>query len=83
MTTTRLDVHEAETHLSEHVARPKPGDRIVLWHDNRLVAEIRPVEEAVEEPRPVGLGKGLAHIPDSFFDPLPDETLDLFEGQPA
>ena len=33
------------------------------------------------EPRPIGLGKGLAHIPDSFFDPLPEELLDLLEGR--
>ena len=32
-------------------------------------------------PRPFGLGKGLAEIHDSFFDPLPDELLDLFEGK--
>ena len=34
------------------------------------------------QPRPIGLGKGLAEIPDSFFDPLPDALLDLFEGKP-
>ena len=33
------------------------------------------------EPRPIGLGKGLAEIPDSFFDPLPDDLLDPFEGK--
>lgn len=83
MTTTRLDLHEAETRLSDHIARLKPGDRIVLWHRNRPVAEILPIEEPAAEPRPVGLGKGLADIPDSFFDPLPEEMLDLFDGRPA
>lgn len=33
------------------------------------------------KPRPIGLGKGLAEIPDSFFAPLPDDLLDLFEGK--
>ena len=33
------------------------------------------------DPRPFGLGKGLAEISDSFDDPLPDELLDLFEGK--
>lgn len=83
MTTPQLDLHDAATHLSAHVARLQPGDRIVLWHRNRPVAEIRPIEDRADEPRPFGLGKGLADIPDSFFDPLPDEMLDLFEGQPA
>ena len=31
---------------------------------------------------PVGLGRGLAEVPASFLDPLPDEILDLFEGRP-
>ena len=83
MTTTRLDMHEAETHLSAHVARLQRGDRIILWHHSRAVAEIRRIEEPGDKPRPVGLGKGLADIPESFFDPLPDEMLDLFEGRPA
>ena len=47
------------------------------------MAEIRPLAEPMDEPRPVGLGKGLAEIPDSFFDPLPEEMLDLFEGRSA
>ncbi len=33
-----------------------------------------------DEPRPVGLGRGLAQLTESFFDPLPDEVLDDFEG---
>lgn len=83
MTTTRLNIDEATTDLSDHVARLKPGDRIVLWHRNLPVAEILPIEGPAAEPRPVGLGKGLAEIPDSFFDPLPEEMLDLFDGRPA
>lgn len=81
MTTTRLDIHEAEATLSKHIARLKPGDRIVLLHGNRPVAEIRPIEEPTDAPRPVGLGKGLVDIPASFFDPLPDELLNQFEGR--
>ena len=83
MSTIRLNMHEAKTHLSEHIARLKPGDRIILCRRNHPVAEIRPLEEPRDEPRPVGLGKGLAEIPDSFSDPLPGEMLDLFEGPSA
>ena len=83
MTTTRLNIDEAKTDLSDHIARLNPGDRIVLWRGNHPVAEILPIEEPADTPRPVGLGKGLADIPESFFDPLPEEMLDLFEGRPA
>ena len=81
MSTKRLNMHEAKTHLSEHVAQLKKGDRIILCRRNRPVAEIRPLNEPEDEPRPVGLGRGLVEVPDSFFDPLPDDILDLFEGK--
>lgn len=32
--------------------------------------------------RPIGLAKGLVEIPASFFEPLPDDILDAFEGNP-
>ena len=38
---------------------------------------------APKEPRPVGLGKGLAELPASFFEPLPEDLLRLFEGEGA
>ena len=79
-TTTTLNMHEAKTHLSKHVAKLKPGDRIILCRRNRPVAEILPISEAASQPRPVGLGKGLAQVPDSFFDPLPDDILARFNG---
>ena len=74
-TTTTLNMHEAKTHLSKHVAKLKPGDRIILCRRNLPVAEILPISEPSSEPRPMGLGKGLAEVPDSFYDPLPDDIL--------
>lgn len=31
--------------------------------------------------RPIGLAKGSVQIPADFFEPLPDEILDAFEGR--
>ena len=81
MSTTRLNMQEAKAHLSEHVAKLKAGDRIILCRRNRPVAEILPLPQPEEEPRPIGLGRGLAEVHDSFFDPLPGRTLDSFEGK--
>ena len=75
-----LNMHEAKTHLSQHVAKLKQGDRIILCRRNRPVAEILPIAEPASQPRPIGLGKGLAEVPDSFFDPLPDDILARFKG---
>ena len=80
MSTTMLNMQEAKTHLSKHIADLKAGDRIILCRRNRPVAEILPLNSGMDEPRPVGLGRGLAEVPDSFFDPLPDDILDDFEG---
>ncbi len=41
----------------------------------------QPEPEPVKEPRLIGLGKGLVEVPDSFFEPLPEELLRLFEGK--
>ena len=81
MATVKLDMQEAQSHLSRHVTALKQGDRILLCRRNEPVAEIRLLPESNKQPRPVGLGKGLVEIPDSFFDPLPDDLLDLFEGK--
>jgi hypothetical protein len=32
--------------------------------------------------RPIGLAKGQFQVPASFFEPLPDDLLDAFEGKP-
>ena len=77
-TTVVLDVDECGACLSEEVAALEPGDRIILCRGNRPVAEIVPLKEASMHPRPIGLGKGLAQVPGSFFDPLPDDVLARF-----
>ena len=82
MTTTVLNMQEAKTHLSRHIASLKAGDRIILCRRNRPVAEIRPISDRLDEPRPVGLGRGLAEVTDAFFEPLPDDIVDGFEGSP-
>jgi hypothetical protein len=45
---------------------------------NRPVAELRAVESARTEPRPIGLARGRITIPGAFFDPLPDDVLEAF-----
>jgi len=32
--------------------------------------------------RPIGLAKHQLEIPPAFYDPLPDDVLDAFEGKP-
>ena len=76
--TVVIDMDECGARLSEEVAALKPGDRIILRRRNRPVAEIVPLKDDSMHPRPIGLGKGLAQVPESFFDPLPDDMLARF-----
>ncbi len=78
----RLNMHEAKTHLSRHIAELREGEAIVLCRRNKPVAEIRLLPPERREPRPIGLCRGQFTVPDSFFDPLPDEFIDAFENGP-
>ncbi|MCP3957468.1 MAG: type II toxin-antitoxin system Phd/YefM family antitoxin [bacterium] len=77
----RLNVHEAKTHLSRYLSRLAQGELILLCKRNVPVAEIRPVRQLRTERRPVGLAKDRFEVPESFFDPLPDELLEAFAGK--
>lgn len=77
----RINVHEAKTHLSAWLKRLEKGEVIILCRNNVPIAEIRALPAKLEKPRPVGLYKGQFTVPSNFNDPLPDEMLDLFEGQ--
>lgn len=76
----KLNMHEAKTHLSRHLARLKPGEVILICRRNRPIAEIRMLPEERRGPRPIGLGKGTVKLKKSFFDPLPDDLIRSFEG---
>ena len=81
---TRLNIHEAKTHLSKYLEQmEESGKPIVLCRRNVPIAEIRPIKQAVRGKRPIGLAKGKARIRASFFEPLPDDLLEAFEGKSA
>ena len=78
-------MHEAKTSLSKLVARAKAGEEVILTSGkNRApVARIVPIAASdipVLKERPIGLFKGQFEVPDSFFDPLSEEELALWEA---
>ncbi|MGH9612461.1 MAG: type II toxin-antitoxin system Phd/YefM family antitoxin [Bryobacteraceae bacterium] len=77
----RLNIHEAKTHLSKYLPNLERGETILLCKRNVPVAEIRPVPRRSLKKRPIGLDKGLVKISKKFFEPLPDELLDAFQGK--
>jgi prevent-host-death family protein len=78
-----VNIHEAKAKLSSLLEKAEKGERIVLCRRNVPVAEIRPLPGARRRPRPVGLAKkkwGEFTLPEEFFEPLPEEVLEGFEG---
>lgn len=78
---TVVNVHEAKTHLSRLLARVAAGEEVVIGKAGKPVAKLVPIKPEPLPPREPGRLKGLVHVPDSFFDPLPDEELARWEGR--
>ena len=78
----RLNIHEAKTHLSRYLEDLANGEVILLCKRNIPVAEIRGIQHrAKKQPRPIGMARGEFAVPETFFDPLPEETLAAFTCQ--
>jgi len=77
----RLNIHQAKTHLSRYLEKVERGETIVLCRRNVPIAEIRALPRPAKKRRPIGLGKGLVSVLPSFFEPLPDEMIEGFEGK--
>jgi len=82
MTMIVVNIHEAKAKLSEYLDAVAKGERVMICKRNQPVAELRAVEQKRTEPRQIGGGPYQFDIPDSFFEPMPDEVLDAFESGP-
>ena len=74
-----VNVHQAKTELSRLLARVEAGEDVVIARRGEPVARLVGCKARVER-RPDVL-KGKINIPDSFFDPLPEEELEAWEGR--
>lgn len=61
--------------------RIEAGESLLLTNQDRVVAELRPVDQGRTLPRPYGLAAGQFVVPPEFDDPLPEEILAAFEGR--
>ena len=73
--TIQVNVQEAKTRLSQILAAAEHGEEVVIARDGKPVARLVPVVEP--PPREVGFVSGT--VPDSFFEPLPDDELQRWE----
>lgn len=78
----RVNVQEAITHLSRYLSAAKNGQVVLLCRHNKPIAELRPIPAAPEPfkvPR-FGLWDGFG-VTESFFEPLPDDLFQAFNGE--
>jgi len=80
MVMLKVNVHEAKTHLSRYLEAVANGETVIICNRNVPIAELRALPAELAGPRPVGLARGSFQVPESFFDPLPDELARAFEG---
>jgi prevent-host-death family protein len=80
----KANVHELKAHLSAYLERVEQGETVTLCRRNVPVAELRPLAKPPAAARPLGLARrkyGAWSVPAGFFEPLPDDVLDAFEGR--
>ncbi|MDB5706399.1 MAG: type toxin-antitoxin system prevent-host-death family antitoxin [Sphingomonas bacterium] len=77
-----VNIHEAKTHFSKLIERAHSGEEIVVAKAGKPYARLVPLEVEPKPDRKPGGLKILGDIPDSvWFDPLPDDELDAWEGK--
>jgi prevent-host-death family protein len=76
----KVNLYEAKAHLSALVDRVAEGESVLICRRNVPAAELRPVPRPRRTRRPIGLLPGFS-VPASFFEPLPEDLLEAFEGR--
>jgi antitoxin (DNA-binding transcriptional repressor) of toxin-antitoxin stability system len=77
----QVNMHDAKTHLSRYLAELAPGETLILCNRNEPVAELRLLAKQTQVEPKIGVAAGRFVVPDSFFEPLPDELLKAFNGE--
>ena len=73
-----VNVHQAKTELSRLLARVEAGEDVVIARRGEPVARLVPCKARIK--RQPDVLKGKIVVPDSFFDPLPEQELTAWEG---
>ncbi|MBB5684490.1 type II toxin-antitoxin system Phd/YefM family antitoxin [Sphingobium boeckii] len=78
-----VNVHDAKTNFSKLLERAHAGEEIILAKAGKPYAKLVPIEPKEPKPRRTPGGwPELRNIPASvWFDPLPDDELDAWEGK--
>jgi len=73
-----ITVHAAKTNLSKLIERAEAGEEIIIARGKNPAVKLIPVKPLSQ--RHFGLYKGLAKVGPEFFEPLPEEELQAWDG---
>jgi prevent-host-death family protein len=76
---TTVTIHKAKTQLSKLIEQAERGEEVIIARGKQPVARLVPY---AHEQAKGGFGslKGKVWLDESFWEPLPDEELKLWEG---
>lgn len=77
----QVNIYEAKTRLSELVEQARLGETVIIAKNGTPLAKLVPLNDGPKKQIVFGSMKGEFEIPPEFYDPLPDDLLDLFEGR--
>ena len=72
-------VHAAKTNLSKLIAEAEAGEEVVIARGDTPIVRLQLVQPKPQ--RKFGSMKGRIKLDDSFFDPLPNDELALWNGE--
>jgi prevent-host-death family protein len=78
--TKRVNIGKAKAMFSHLVARAEAGEEVIIARGGQPVAKLVPIAPAKPK-RVFGSMKGQAALDGSFFDPLPEDELRLWNGE--
>ncbi|MGH6635437.1 MAG: type II toxin-antitoxin system Phd/YefM family antitoxin [Gammaproteobacteria bacterium] len=73
---TTVNVHQAKTHLSRLLEAVAAGEEVIIAKAGRPVAKLVPFDQPKRAP---GRLKGMIQWSDGFFDPLPEDLIEVME----
>lgn len=74
-------VYNAKTHLSSLIDQACAGEEVIIARGKQPLVRLVPLRPAGQG-RQFGAMRGKAVAGDAFFDPLPQEELEAWEGNP-
>ncbi|MBP6809729.1 MAG: type II toxin-antitoxin system Phd/YefM family antitoxin [Chromatiaceae bacterium] len=76
--TLTVNVHKAKTHLSKLPEQAHAGEEIILAKAGKPYARLMPLASKPSRRQPGGLA---GYVTDAFFESLPSEEPDAWEGR--